>query len=68
MPQPSVIDLYPSEIEPDGTCVYRPPLQALAAQVAGGVIWLLTEYPQEALDILTLALIASTFVWLCKKV
>jgi hypothetical protein len=43
MAQPAVIDLYPCETEADGSRVYRAPLQALAAQVASGAIWLVTD-------------------------
>jgi hypothetical protein len=42
MTRSAIIDLYPCETEPDGTCVYRPPLEALAVQLTGGVIWLMT--------------------------
>jgi hypothetical protein len=66
MIQPVVIDLYPCETEPDGTRVYRPPLQALAAQLAGGAIYLLSEYPQETFHVLALALIAGACVWWCR--
>jgi hypothetical protein len=64
--RPAVIDLYPCETEPDGTRIYRPPMQALAAQVAGGAIWLVTEYPQETLHVLMLASIIGVCVWCCK--
>jgi hypothetical protein len=63
MAQPVVIDLYPSEIEPDGTCVYRPPLQALVGQITSGAVRLLTEYPRETLQVLVLALVAGACVW-----
>jgi hypothetical protein len=66
MARPAVIDLYACETESDGTRVYRPPMQALAAQVASGAIWLVTEYPQETFQILTLALIADACVWWCR--
>jgi hypothetical protein len=66
MAQPAVIDLYPCGIEPDGTRVYRPTLQALATHVAAGAIWLATEYPQETLQMLTLTLIAGACVWWCR--
>jgi len=68
MARPVVVDLYPAEIEPDGTRVYRPPLQALAVQIASGTIYLLSEYPQETRCILALTLVAGTCLWLCKKV
>jgi len=67
MARPLVVDLYPAEIEPDGTRVYRPPLQALAAQIASGAIYLLSEYPQQTLHIVALMLVAGACVWLCKK-
>jgi hypothetical protein len=63
MAQPAVIDLYPAEMDADGTRVYRPPLQALAGQIADGAIGLLTEYPQETLRVLVLALIVGAWVW-----
>ena len=56
-------DLYRSETEIDGTPVYRPPLQALARQIASGAIGLLAEYPEEAFRALVFAFIVGAWVW-----
>jgi hypothetical protein len=66
MAQLAIIDLYPSETEADGTHNFRPPLQALASQIAGGAIWLAAEYPQETFQTLMLASIVGLCVWCCK--
>jgi hypothetical protein len=67
MPRPVTIDLYPAEVDPDGTLTYRPPSQALAVHAITGVRWLLVEYPRETLCLVALALVAGVCVWLVPK-
>jgi hypothetical protein len=63
---PKIIDLAPAETEADGTCVYRPPLQALIVRTGGDVAGFLLEYP-EVLRVMALASVTIFCVYLVRE-
>jgi hypothetical protein len=63
-----MIDLAIAGTAPDGTLIYALPQQALACQVARGIVWLLVNHSRETLHALALLSVAGASIYFAHDV